>query len=446
MKKEWLLLLISVAATVIVTLGLIRWLAPDLLGVPTDLQLVQLDEKVPAFYKGVFREEHFNYTDLQLKDPLTRVRNHPLYPRVAVTGPHDILGFRNMAVPVAADVIAIGDSLTYGNNAIMEQNWPGYLQTAINRDDVNVYNMSTGGWAAVQYLDMFSNATLFEPRVMVVAFYTGNDSLESFMMVYGNEHWNWLMPDAGLSVADAPSVAFPAPETERWPVAFQDGVSTVFTPTLRLASNQDSPAVKAGYDIMAAVAGHISGLAEKAAVNVVFTIVPTKELVFAEKVKREGITVPQDYELLVQHESENIDGLAEAITALPNAVYIDLLTPLQNSALAAENLYTASMDGHPAAAGYRLIGETIAQQISHFIPQRACGLYALQNGDSYQMLMVNKEGVWNFTSEDSIEKNGWSPGTVRSIKLRDIINLPHHGVIATVDKARFGPAFCESAQ
>ena len=439
-------MLASIVATVIIALGLIRWLAPDLLGGPTDLQLVQLDEKVPAFYKGVFREEHFSYGDFQLKDPLTRVRNHPFFPRLNALGPHDLLGFRNSEVPVVADVVTIGDSITYGNNAIMEQNWPGHLQTAMNRDDVNVYNMSTGGWGAVQYLDMFSNATLFKPRVIIVAFYTGNDPLESFSMVYGNEHWSWLVPDADLSASDAPSAAFPAPEAERWAVTFQDGVSTVFTPTLRLVSNQDHLAVKAGYDIMAGVAEYMSKLAQQGGVKVVFTIIPTKELVFAEKVRREGITAPEDYTLLVQRESQNIEHLAAAITSLPNAAYIDVLAPLQKSALGTTNPYTASMDGHPAAAGYRIIGETVAQQISALIPERASGLYALQNGDSYQMLLVNKEGVWNFASDDSIEQNGWPPGTVRSIDLRDTINLPHHGVITSVNKARFGPACCESAE
>jgi lysophospholipase L1-like esterase len=445
MRKEWLLLFISIAATVVIALGLIRWLAPDLLGGPTDLQLVQLDEKVPAFYRGVFRKEHFSYKDFQLKDPLTRVRNHPLFPRVDALGPHDILGFRNGGVPVVADIVTIGDSITYGNNAIMEQNWPSQLQTAINRDDVNVYNISTGGWGAVQYLDMFGNATLFKPRVIVVAFYTGNDPLESFSMVYGNEHWSWLVPDADLSASDAPSVTFPAPEAERWAVAFQDGVSTVFTPTLRLASNQDHRAVKAGYDIMAGVAEHINKLAQKGGVNVVFTIIPTKELVFAEKIKREGVTAPDDYALLVQQESKNINRLAAAISSLPNAGYIDLLTPLQHAALGATNLYTSTIDGHPAAAGYRVIGETIAQEISEFIPDRASGLYALQNGDTYQILLVNQDGIWNFQSEELIEKNGWPPGTLPSIQRRDTVNLLHHGDITTVDKARFGPACCEPA-
>ena len=65
-----------------------------------------------------------------------------------------MLGFRNAAVPVAADIVTIGDSMTYGNNAVMEENWPAWMLAALQREDVKVYNMSTGGWAAVQYLDM----------------------------------------------------------------------------------------------------------------------------------------------------------------------------------------------------------------------------------------------------------------------------------------------------
>jgi hypothetical protein len=57
MKKEWLLLSISVLVTLIAALGIIRWMAPGLLGVPVDLQLVQVDEKLPPFYEGAFRRE-----------------------------------------------------------------------------------------------------------------------------------------------------------------------------------------------------------------------------------------------------------------------------------------------------------------------------------------------------------------------------------------------------
>src|SRR5262245_13635308 len=42
-------------------------------------------------------------------------------------GGFDAWGFRNRSVPEAADIVAIGDSHTYGNTATMEDSWPYVL-------------------------------------------------------------------------------------------------------------------------------------------------------------------------------------------------------------------------------------------------------------------------------------------------------------------------------
>ena len=60
------------------SLAMIRWLAPSLLGVPTDLQLVRVDEKVPPFYENIFRVDDHRGESLLLQDPLTRIRPRPL--------------------------------------------------------------------------------------------------------------------------------------------------------------------------------------------------------------------------------------------------------------------------------------------------------------------------------------------------------------------------------
>ena len=127
MKREWVLLLTSVTLTVVLALGLLRWLAPGLLGIPVDLQMVRVSEKLPPFFEGVFRIEDYQSPDFILKDPYTSVRAKPLYPEINGMGPNDILGFRNRQVPNVAEVVVIGDSQTYGNNAILEQNWPSRM-------------------------------------------------------------------------------------------------------------------------------------------------------------------------------------------------------------------------------------------------------------------------------------------------------------------------------
>lgn len=177
MKTDWALLAGVTAVTTMIVLAGVRWFAPQLLGIPIDLQSVGVSETRPAFYEGIFRS--IDSEQFLLQDPYIRVRAKPLLPRGFGIGPHDLLGFRNRAIPNIADVIVLGDSQTYGNNVLLEYNWPSQLQTLLGHR-ATVYNMATGGWGAVQYLDMFAKGLFFRPQLVVVAFYGGNDPLESY--------------------------------------------------------------------------------------------------------------------------------------------------------------------------------------------------------------------------------------------------------------------------
>jgi lysophospholipase L1-like esterase len=440
MKKEHLLLIGSSALALLIGLGVIRWLAPQLLGLPPDLQLVQVDKTVPPFFEGVFRRADVSEPDFIINDPLTRVRARPFFPDLGVMGPNDILGFRNRSVPTAAEVVTIGDSQTYGNNAMLESNWPSQMQRALQDRLNRTYSMAVGGWGAIQYLDMFTNATLFGPKVVVVAFYSGNDPLESFQMAYGSEYWQALIPNPELSASDIPRVEFPVPESAWWKVVFDDGVTTAFTPTLRLGANQQHPAVTAGYDIMAKVAERIGKMAEEVAVEVVFTVIPTKELAYAQKVEQSGLEAPAAYRQLVRQERTNIDRLTARIAALQGVRFVDVVTPLQRAAVGSAALYPTDNNGHPTAAGYRVIGRAVAESIQDLLPPRPAGLYAVQITErSYSYGLVNPEGAWYFNSVKMIEANGWPPGDIPMLSARDFLAVPYRGVIDTVDPVRFGP-------
>ena len=99
MRKEWILAAATVLVTMSAALALLRWLAPQLLGMPVDLQLVQASKAVPPFFENVFREQDLASDNLLLQDPYTNIRFKPLLPADNTSGPHDILGFRNEAVP-----------------------------------------------------------------------------------------------------------------------------------------------------------------------------------------------------------------------------------------------------------------------------------------------------------------------------------------------------------
>jgi lysophospholipase L1-like esterase len=363
MRKDWILLAGSVAVSLVVALALLRWLAPGLLGITTDLQLVQVDEKVPPFFESVIRTQDFKARSFLLNDPYTGVRAKPLLPETGGIGPHDLLGFRNRGIPNSADLVVIGDSQTYGNNAALEQNWPSRMAQQLGSDATGVYSMAVGGWAAVQYLDMFPKALVFRPRVILVAFYTGNDALESFRMAYGNELWKSLRTNPGLSQEDLPRVEYPPPKSDWWTAKFHDGSKVIFTPAFRLASNQDHPAVEAGYRIMADTAQVISELAADLPVQVVFTVIPTKEYAYAKRIASEGITPSPAYQALLEHETAHMQRLVSALRALPNARYVDVATALQQAVLLGQPCYLSGSDGHPSNVGYAVIGTSIAAGI-----------------------------------------------------------------------------------
>jgi hypothetical protein len=443
MKKDILLLLVVTVATLLVALGLIHRYAPQLLGAPPDLQLVALDKKLPAFYAGALRAPE-NSKDFLLKDPLTRVRGRPFYPVMPGVGPHDMLGFRNAGVPDTADIITIGDSMTYGNNAFMEQNWPAWMQAALQRPEVNVYNMSIGGWTAIQYLDMMDYAPRFRPYAVVVAFYTGNDPLEAFQMVKGNDNWHWLMDTDGITASGLPKFSLDVPPQEQWPVRFADGVHTVFTPQLRLISNTRHPATDAGYAILARAAGLMAEKAGKAGVQLIFTIIPTKELAFARKVEAEGLEAPPQYRDLVAAETGRIQTLAAELGALPGARYVDVVEPLQQAALGSVALYPENINGHPVAAGYRVIGERIATAVAGRVPEPYCGLYVESSGKQYFPILVSRAGVWHIAAQSVLQQNGWPDGSKATVAdPRRLARLPQLGSLNRVDPPHFGPAMCQ---
>jgi len=362
MKKEWIFASGVGLFTLILALAILRWMAPQLLGIPTDLQMVQVSTEVPPFFEGVFRKEDYQNHGFIIPDPYTK-RAKPLYPEVAGTGPHDILGFRNRVIPHSADIIAIGDSQTYGNNVLLEENWPSQLVIHLNQPHLKLYSMAVGGWGAIEFLEIFPKALHFNPRIVLVAFYTGNDPLESFRLAYASDRWSNLRPDPTLAEKDMPHGIFPPPEDEWWKVDFSDGVTTIFTSALRLGSNNDHPAVHAGYQIMAEVGRRLGEMAREQQIFLVFTVIPTKELVYEKKVNREELNPPPDYLALIQAEKENLSNLVEQLQKVSGAVYVDVLEPLQNAALTMTNIYPRNINGHPLALGYAVIAKAMTQDI-----------------------------------------------------------------------------------
>ena len=103
-------------------------------------------------------------------------RPNPIYPG------HDSKGFRNLAVPAKADLVALGDSQTHGTLSVAaEDAWPRQLESMTGK---TVYSMAFSGYGPAHSLVLWNEAVALSPQIVIEAFYAGNDLFDSFNLVY----------------------------------------------------------------------------------------------------------------------------------------------------------------------------------------------------------------------------------------------------------------------
>jgi hypothetical protein len=94
---------------------------------------------------------------------------------------HDSNGFRNKTIPRHIDILVLGDSQTYGTGVARENAWPQQLARCTG---LTVYNMAFGGWGPVHSLLLLPEALAKKPKIIIEAFYAGNDLFDAFSLVY----------------------------------------------------------------------------------------------------------------------------------------------------------------------------------------------------------------------------------------------------------------------
>lgn len=450
-RGELLLLAASVVITLAIALGLLRWLAPGLLGVPPDLQVVRTSAAVPPFYENVFRVSDFRTRRPIIPGPFVG-RAKPLGRDIEKYGPNDLLGFRNRSIPTAAPIIAIGDSQTYGTNVTLERNWPSTLARELGLPYNAVYAMATGGWSAIEYAYIADKAHLFQPKAILVAFYAGNDPLEAFLRAYGNPNWSEYRPNPRLTADDAPDVTFPPKRADIWSARFPDGTQMDFTPKLRLPNVQRAPATDAGWEIMIAAAEQISNMCARSGVELVLTLIPTKETALRKRIEMLGVATPPTYRKLVDNEKARSAAFAERLRLLSHGRYVDVIRPLQAAAARDPSIYPRDRDGHPYAPGYRIVAQQFAAALNAKTLLPRAGAYAVGLSDKrvFGFRLLTRNGWWVFKNTAALTANGWQlamsadpAGLPNALILSDgteFANLPFLGVISESDPDRFTPS------
>ncbi|HZT89704.1 MAG TPA: SGNH/GDSL hydrolase family protein [Stellaceae bacterium] len=318
---------------------------------------------------------------------------------------HDALGFRNKSVPERADIVAIGDSQTYGVRATREGSWPHQLAAMLGE---SVYDMGMPGYGPVDYLYVLrEEAPRLHPKQLVVGFYFGNDLLDACWAVTQRAYWaSWRRagPDicppyaeprkrfgalrdwlAGHSVLygaakmalerliarmksyDASSAA--RDEEMVWLDPAEPSVRTIFTPAGRHGVvDPKLPAVQEGLRITERAFAEMREAAARQGAHLLVVLIPTKEHAYCAYLEQTKTALPPEYAGLCRDEGLVEEDLS-AYLASAGIAHVDALGPMQKAVADHVQIYPADENGHPLAAGYAVIARTVRDALANPQPE-----------------------------------------------------------------------------
>jgi SGNH hydrolase-like domain, acetyltransferase AlgX len=328
-------------------------------------------------------------------------------PSPAALAGFDKLGYRNRQVPETVDIVAIGDSHTYGNAARMEDSWPYVLARLTGR---RIYNMGMGGYGPNQYYYLLKNKALkLKPRIIICGLYMGDDFENAFTITYGLEYWSYLRQlsaeNVDFNIWKAPPAASglqtetrawlsrhsvvyqilfhasffgrlqgemqikEAPQLDRSATSLiipEKNIAEAFHPIGMLTRiNQQDPNVLEGMRLTFELLKQMKELCQKNNVQFVVVVIPAKEMVFANYFQANA-SVPLSDVVDEMAANERL-ALKKTFQFLSESAiqYVDVLPAL--TASAQDELYARTAnDMHPNKNGYRVIAEAIAASMKQF--------------------------------------------------------------------------------
>jgi hypothetical protein len=334
---------------------------------------------------------------------VTTLRDPVLGMTIAPDSPgFDKWGFRNPAVPESVDVLALGDSHTFGNTAKMDEAWPSVVQ---RQTGLTVYNMGLGGYGPNQYYQLLTTRGLsLHPKRVVLGLYMGDDFENAFSTTYGLDHWaslrtgrwgkveadiwgdaeppgrfkilrNWLSRNSMIYrlVVHGPalrrlkgSLQTKLADATRDPsvTTFDSADGTfheAFRP-IRVAAGLDQgrAEVKEGMRLTFHFLQEMNLACRKSGCSFSVVIIPTKETVFARYLQSDPQLNLKDVVNAVITNEQIATAVVEKFLRDAGIPYVVTLSALRER-VTEQLYYRGPADMHPGPNGYRVIGETVAR-------------------------------------------------------------------------------------
>lgn len=318
---------------------------------------------------------------------------------------YDAWGFRNPKVPSSVDIVAIGDSHTFGNTAKMDESWPYVLGRLTGK---SVYNLALGGYGPNQYYYLLKTKALtLKPKMIICGLYMGDDFENAFRVTYGLDYWSYLRELPGTAVDYDIWEHEAGPTWHKririwlsrhsivYKLVFHGGllgrlkgdvqienasrlydsatalivkdknICEAFLPKGILGRiDQDSVGVQEGMRITFKLLGEMDRICRANNIAFVVAVIPTKETVFADYLEHDKTLPLSDVmEKIIVNERIAREKLFQFFNE-SGIHYVDTLPALKQGV--EHELYArTAQDIHPSKNGYKVIAEAVAAGIQN---------------------------------------------------------------------------------
>lgn len=335
----------------------------------------------------------------------------------------DQRGYRNPAPLARAEILALGDSYTYGMPARPEEAWPLVLETLTGR---TTYNAGVMGYGFCEYEVVLSELISLQPELVVVGVFVGNDLGDVYRTVYlggrcphlatGNPDDLALFRslDAEATIADraiqlgwdqvpeAPGDPGALPGLRsalsqrsalygmarelryrarpRVPWDFEHSaavphsyvwqevpkIRTVFKRPEMMALNLEleDPRIREGLRMAGVSLTSIRDTLATRGTDLLVVLIPDKSAVYEPVISGGSAPPPPGFVRLASLDGE-VRGALSRILEAEGIEVVDVTAALTETLREGVAVYPESDDHHNSAQGYRVIAEVIAERIRH---------------------------------------------------------------------------------
>lgn len=298
-------------------------------------------------------------------------------------------GFRNPGVPEEIDIVAIGDSQTYGVNVKSENSWPAQLA---RMSGTTVYNLGVGGYSPLQYYYLYDAGIGLKPKRIILGLYPANDLNDVCKFIERLEYWReWAQVrgyDTGVCTGSSGwlsriNMVLSASHLY-WTAARaikRVNEGTDFGDSIRVSDEKNPTLIKYGsisshrkyMDLkrerislgLAVTEDLLRVMKKKAdALGIEFSVVliPSKEVVYFDYLKKKGYELPPDYTELVENENELVAELSRFLRA-EGIRFADARPYVERELSSSRDVYSTTDDGHPLETGYNAYARAVYEGI-----------------------------------------------------------------------------------